>query len=91
MVLENPGKCVRGELTPLVGVEYLGSPVAAERLFKSLDTKGDVQGIGKFPGKNLTACPVHNRHKVAESLCHGDIRDVRGPNGIAFGDRKSSQ
>lgn len=91
MILENLGKCVRGELTPLVTVEYLGCPVAEDRLFEGLNTERGIESIGEPPGKNLTARPVHNGHKIAESFRHGDVRDVRGPDGIASGDRKSPQ
>lgn len=91
MILENLGKCIRGKLTPLVCVEYLGRPVTGDRLFKRLDTEGGIQSIGEPPGKNLTARPVHNGHKITESFRHGDVRYVRCPDRIAFCDRKSSQ
>jgi hypothetical protein len=39
-----------GELSPMINIKDLGLAKAANSLLKGLDTKIDVQGIGKPPG-----------------------------------------
>ena len=46
---ENLGERVAGKLSPLVGIEDFRWLIAAQRLFKGIDTKGAVQGVGYPP------------------------------------------
>lgn len=53
---ENLGKRVAGKLRPLVGVEDFRFSVAAQRLFKGLDTKGRLQGVDIRQDRTLRLC-----------------------------------
>ena len=52
-LLENACEVLAGELGTLIGIEYLGTAMDAQRLFQGLDTKVTFQGIGKPPGQYL--------------------------------------
>ena len=91
VVLEGLDKFVAGKLSPLVGVENLRAPVAAQGLLEGLDTKVRLKGIGNPPGQNFTAVPVHDGHKVHKPAFHWNVGDIGGPNLIGPIDAQASE
>jgi len=89
MVLKYLREAVRGELTPLVGVEDGGCSISFQSFFQCFFTEPTVHAVGNPPGKYLAAIEVHDRHKVdipdSRKL---DIRQVSDPHlvGIAYHD-----
>ena len=67
-----------GELHALVGVEDFGLAML-EGLLEGIETEQAVQGVGELPGQDEAAVPVHDRHKIHETVRHGDIGDVGAP------------
>jgi len=66
------------ELSPLVGIEYLRQ-AGFHCLMQAVQTELAVQGVGYFPGDDVTGEPVHDCHEVHESLPHPDVCDVGAP------------
>ena len=63
-----------GELTPLVGVEYVPRASSNAATQKLVSTCWRASRHTHVP-----AVPVHDGHQVQEALRHGDVGDVRGP------------
>ena len=77
--LEDRCKCFAGKLATLVSVEDSWRPVFEQGFFQCLDTEPCIKSIGQSPRQDFPGGPVHNSDQVHESLLHGDVSDVSGP------------
>ena len=73
------------ELCALVGIEYRRQS-GFHCLMQAVQTELAVQGIGYFPGDDVTGKPVHDCHEIHESLSHPDVGDVGAPDLIGATD-----
>jgi len=88
--LESPREILARELTPLVGVENLGTPLG-ERTIQSLQAETRIERVRQFPGENIPAIPVEHGHEVEKSLPRWYIGDVARPNLTGAFDAHSTQ
>ena len=79
-LLECASEGGRGELTPLIGIEYLRLALVLQCIIQSFKAEPDIHGIRQPPGKHMAARPVHDRDQVQKAMLHRDIGDVGAPN-----------
>ena len=84
MVFENLGETGAGKMGALIGVEDVRLAIAAEGFLEGLHTEIRFQGIGKTPGEDLAAVPVHDRHQVHKPAGHGNVGDVGRPHMVGM-------
>ena len=53
--------------------------LSIDGVFKRINTKLGIQGIGQAPGKNLAAVPIHHGNKIHKPPGQRDIGDICSP------------
>lgn len=86
------GGCESGgrELNPLVSVKD-GRLLMAQRFPQSGQTEVTIQGVGQFPGQDVTAEPIHDGHQIHEPAGQANIGDVSTPDLIGLGNSQVAQ
>ncbi len=71
--LQHAQKGFRGELTSLIGVEYLRLTVLPQGLFQRLDAEVAVERTAQPPTEDRSAVPVGDRHEIQETVRQANI------------------
>jgi len=87
LVQESFRESLARELASLVAVEDPG-PAKIQGFLQRLQAEARVQGVGQFPGQDVAAVPVHDRHQVQETAAEADVGDVRAPDLVRGNDRQ---
>ena len=90
MLLERSSEGITGKLASLICIEDLRGTVSCNYLFQSLQTEAVVHGVGDSEGEDFSAVPVEDYDQVGESLGHGQVGDIGGPDLIGAVDIKTS-
>jgi len=64
LVFQESRELLAGELTPLVGVEDLGTAILRDRLPHGVETEVRGQRIGEPPGQHPATRPVEHREEI---------------------------
>jgi hypothetical protein len=65
--------------TALIGIDDLGLAVPGDRQRQCLYAEVGMHRVGEPPGQNLSAVPVHHRHRNQEAAAHRQVRDIDSP------------
>jgi hypothetical protein len=77
---QEPRELLAGELTPLVGVEDLGTAILRDRLPHGVETEVRGERIGEPPGQYPATRPVEHGEEIHKTPAHRNVRDISGPN-----------
>ncbi len=85
---QNLDEIGRGELTALIGVEYLRLAIALQCFFERVDAKIRIQKDRYPPRQHPPGEPIDHGDQVDETTGHRDVSNIHGPDLIGPGDRQ---
>ncbi len=89
MLLERSSEGSTGKLAALICIADLRGTVSCNCLFQCLQVEAVVHGVGDSEGEDFSAVLVEDYDQVGESLGHGQIGDIGGPDLIGAVDIKA--
>ncbi len=84
--LEESRKGLTGELTTLIRIQNVWSPITKHCVFYGFEAELDVHRDRQSPGQDSARIPIQHGYQIDKPLGHGDIRDIHGPHLIGTSD-----
>src|SRR5450432_4259126 len=88
---EHAGEGGSRELRALIGVEDFGPAMGRQSLLQRLDAEGGLHRDRYPPRQHPPREPVEHDREIDETLGHGHVGDVHGPDLVGLGDGQSTQ